>query len=78
MKKLMFVAVASLFAVSAYANKDAKKAEMKEVAGATEATCGKDNTWKDGKCWTKADATATTTSATSTTTTAPAAAPAKK
>jgi hypothetical protein len=70
MKKIMFAAVAALFAVSAHANSE--KAKMVEVAGATEASCtAEKNTWKNGKCW-KAETTAATT-----TTTAPAA-PAKK
>ncbi|MEZ4845800.1 MAG: hypothetical protein R2877_02200 [Bdellovibrionota bacterium] len=66
MKKIMFAAVAALFAVSAHAG---DKAKMVEVAGATEESCkAEKNTWKNGKCW-KSEMTATTTT---TTTTAPA------
>lgn len=86
---ILSAAVAGLFAVSAHAGKDAKKAEVKEVAGATEESCKTaGDSWKDGKCWhagcasegkagcggTKDAKAATTAPATTT----PAAAPAKK
>ena len=50
---ILSAAVAGLFAVSAYAGKDAKKMEMKEVPGATVDTCKSEgDTWdaKTSKC----------------------------
>jgi hypothetical protein len=50
MKNVLFAAVAVLFAVSAHAHNHGT--ELKEVAGATEASCKTaGDTWKDGKCW---------------------------
>ena len=69
MKKVMLsAAVASLFAVSAFAAESTTSATKTEVPNVTKDQCkAQKNTWKNDKCWSSTASTKSTTTNTTTT-----------